>query len=257
MMEPSDLQPSVADLERWWVSAVSMLRDLKLIFAGSDTPRCVDAVKMIEQAREILFSPGVIGVIVDIDQRPTVALSALAERDRSEVDKISTPSGRRDSLDDILHARLAGQLGDAECRLLDALAERDAAVRALESERSAKNFGATAPADEEIYRGRSGSDVLAPGPALSSQRMLDDAARALGWRTDFACGDSRLHGCGSERDCASRSAYAPGITRPDITSPIPMYLWCPSCGGRHIDVGEFATKPHHTHSCQHAGCGLT
>lgn len=24
---------------------------------------------------------------------------------------------------------------------------------------------------------------------------------------------------------------------------------------RHIDVGEFATKPHHTHACQH--CGMT
>lgn len=33
-----------------------------------------------------------------------------------------------------------------------------------------------------------------------------------------------------------------------------MLLWCPSCGERHIDEGEFATKEHHTHACQH--CGL-
>jgi hypothetical protein len=39
-------------------------------------------------------------------------------------------------------------------------------------------------------------------------------------------------------------------------APIPMLLWCPKCGGRHIDKGEFATKPHHTHACQHEGCGL-
>lgn len=38
-------------------------------------------------------------------------------------------------------------------------------------------------------------------------------------------------------------------------TPIPMLLWCPMCGARHIDEGEFATKPHHTHSCQE--CGLT
>jgi len=38
-------------------------------------------------------------------------------------------------------------------------------------------------------------------------------------------------------------------------SPIPMYLTCPKCNARHIDEGEFATKPHHTHSCQ--SCGLT
>ena len=37
--------------------------------------------------------------------------------------------------------------------------------------------------------------------------------------------------------------------------PIPMFLTCPLCGARHIDEGEFATKVHHTHSCQN--CGLT
>lgn len=37
--------------------------------------------------------------------------------------------------------------------------------------------------------------------------------------------------------------------------PIPMRLPCERCGALHIDVGEFADKPHHTHTCQH--CGLT
>ena len=35
-------------------------------------------------------------------------------------------------------------------------------------------------------------------------------------------------------------------------APIPMTLWCPF-GHRHIDEGEFATKPHHTHACQDCG----
>lgn len=35
--------------------------------------------------------------------------------------------------------------------------------------------------------------------------------------------------------------------------PIPMLLWCPECGQRHIDRGEFATKPHETHACQNCG----
>jgi hypothetical protein len=39
------------------------------------------------------------------------------------------------------------------------------------------------------------------------------------------------------------------------TTPIPMRLCCEDCGKLHIDEGEFATKPHHTHSCQY--CGLT
>lgn len=39
-----------------------------------------------------------------------------------------------------------------------------------------------------------------------------------------------------------------------LPTPVPMLLWCPTCSTRHIDVGEFATKVHHTHACQ--GCGM-
>jgi len=39
----------------------------------------------------------------------------------------------------------------------------------------------------------------------------------------------------------------------DLKAPVPMLLWCPDCGERHIDKGAFATKPHHTHACQHCG----
>lgn len=38
-----------------------------------------------------------------------------------------------------------------------------------------------------------------------------------------------------------------------MNEPIPMLLWCPECGNRHIDEGEFATKAHHTHACQSCG----
>lgn len=34
---------------------------------------------------------------------------------------------------------------------------------------------------------------------------------------------------------------------------IPMRLNCPECRELHIDEGEFATKPHHTHACQACG----
>lgn len=37
------------------------------------------------------------------------------------------------------------------------------------------------------------------------------------------------------------------------TAPVPMLLWCPQCSERHIDIGEFATRPHHTHACQDCG----
>ena len=38
-----------------------------------------------------------------------------------------------------------------------------------------------------------------------------------------------------------------------IAKSVPMLLHCPICAGRHLDEGEFATKPHHTHACQHCG----
>jgi rubredoxin len=37
--------------------------------------------------------------------------------------------------------------------------------------------------------------------------------------------------------------------------PIPIIINCPECGARHIDEGEWATRVHHTHSCQE--CGMT
>ena len=38
------------------------------------------------------------------------------------------------------------------------------------------------------------------------------------------------------------------------TAPIPMLLWCPECGERHIDEGAFGGPiRHHTHACQFCG----
>ena len=38
-----------------------------------------------------------------------------------------------------------------------------------------------------------------------------------------------------------------------VARPIPMRLTCPACNALHLDDGEFATKPHHTHACQACG----
>lgn len=45
------------------------------------------------------------------------------------------------------------------------------------------------------------------------------------------------------------------LNLPEEPTPIPMLLWCPF-GHRHIDEGEFARKPHHTHACQDEKCGV-
>ncbi|HET6959532.1 MAG TPA: hypothetical protein VFI56_23225 [Vicinamibacterales bacterium] len=62
------------------------------------------------------------------------------------------------------------------------------------------------------------------------------------------------------------STTTPSVERSShpFDTPIPMRLPCPGtierdgqqipCGVLHVDEGEFATKPHHTHACQ--ACGL-
>lgn len=52
------------------------------------------------------------------------------------------------------------------------------------------------------------------------------------------------------------SPYGSKIIIEDVEPrPIPMFLFCPCCKLQHIDVGEFATRSHKSHTCQ--GCGLT
>lgn len=49
---------------------------------------------------------------------------------------------------------------------------------------------------------------------------------------------------------AKKAAAFPPL---ENSPPIPMRLTCPECGGLHVDRGEFATRRHHTHACQHCG----
>src|SRR6266850_8084988 len=57
-------------------------------------------------------------------------------------------------------------------------------------------------------------------------------------------------------DLAAARELNVGAMRAELrkAEPIPILISCPDCGTRHVDVGEFATKPHHTHACQ--TCGL-
>lgn len=60
----------------------------------------------------------------------------------------------------------------------------------------------------------------------------------------------------SDDDFRKRIAQSPvpGSRRDSVPElGIPMRLNCPECRELHIDEGEFATKPHHTHACQACG----
>lgn len=84
----------------------------------------------------------------------------------------------------------------------------------------------------------------------------DEAVAVLrAWRAeiDRTMGDADLHPAGLRAaiDVACASVTAAPTRSPPY--PVPMILHCPWCSERHIDAGEFATKPHHTHACQSCG----
>lgn len=54
-------------------------------------------------------------------------------------------------------------------------------------------------------------------------------------------------------DCIS-AVNTVGDLNKKLAEPVPMHLWCPVCATQHLDVGEFATRLHKTHTCQ--GCGF-
>lgn len=49
------------------------------------------------------------------------------------------------------------------------------------------------------------------------------------------------------------SVLEAGLIADPGVMPVPMRLFCPTCHELHLDVGEFETKPHHTHACQNCG----
>jgi predicted RNA-binding Zn-ribbon protein involved in translation (DUF1610 family) len=95
-------------------------------------------------------------------------------------------------------------------------------------------------------------------PPSTSAETVDEALRAfeaylLAPKENYI---RRLE-AGHEADKKSLYSRINELTqeRETYAAPIHLLLTCPMCGERHIDAGEFATKPHHTHSCQF--CGMT
>ncbi len=64
-------------------------------------------------------------------------------------------------------------------------------------------------------------------------------------------GGDHNNACTVAMDTARKAWHS--ANRPENDPAVPMLLWCPECVTRHVDVGEFATKLHHTHACQECG----
>jgi hypothetical protein len=99
-------------------------------------------------------------------------------------------------------------------------------------------------ADKEIHALNAGLDEIRDllGADCSRFAVAPLAARLLRER---AAEITRLH---AE---LTRSRVTPSVALPD--APIPLRLPCPRCHELHLDHGELAAKPHHTHACQACG----
>lgn len=71
---------------------------------------------------------------------------------------------------------------------------------------------------------------------------------------------AEYHAKGNRDAASARSRAAFDVLGRAITAlstlqarPIPMTLECPKCERRHVDEGEWATRLHKTHQCQHCG----
>lgn len=101
------------------------------------------------------------------------------------------------------------------------------------------------------------TDLLVENVVLSRREpTADEMERALGTGEEAFIG-------GTVRRCrvcrcpvfGGPTACVRCVEREVATKPVAMRITCPDCGVLHVDEGAFATKPHHTHSCQ--ACGLT
>jgi hypothetical protein len=74
---------------------------------------------------------------------------------------------------------------------------------------------------------------------------VDDKTKGDAW-LELCFAVDAVDGGGAERN----GSYRGGVL---AEGGIPMIMQCPQCRARHIDTGEFAYKPHHTHACQKCG----
>ena len=91
------------------------------------------------------------------------------------------------------------------------------------------------------------------GQVTAAAINLRDVERALVGLAQ--AGPEGLHNAAVKACIATRALMRALGYAEEGTVPIATILHCPWCQAQHIDEGEWATRPHHTHLC--AKCGRT
>ena len=98
--------------------------------------------------------------------------------------------------------------------------------------------------------------VLAGKLNLNREWELEIPAAPAPTQTDYHCGVcaslglNPSHPPGETRTVVMTSPY---VASKESQTPVALGLWCPKCGTRHFDRGEWATRLHKTHLCESCG----
>lgn len=110
-----------------------------------------------------------------------------------------------------------------------------------------------------------GAETSAPVSEVALLRRATPEVRTAELRRTLNSPNHQRHWALAKEQLDERPAPASGVPlehesisvspdgKPPRTASIPMRLPCPACGVLHLDEGEWATKPHHTHACQFCG----
>lgn len=140
--------------------------------------------------------------------------------------------------------------------------DKDEYIKRLEARLHAIAVAANWGHDSEVSLEETVAKLAVEHETLKSERLKffgsqSQKLRDAEMRLMQAVGDAeryKLHNEHLQRERAAREAVDRLKSATSTTAPLPMLLVCPSCSERHIDDGEFAVNPHHTHACQ--ACGM-
>lgn len=237
------------------------------------------------EIRKVLGLPDSIGVVAGASLVVEARDNAKRElaNTRGELDELRTRHARIvDSMESFVaalvderfereHSTLLAELNGHRTRDLDLAKKTRAAVEALPSD--ARTFYESAHHEAQlkgvpIVRALLDMAMRARAECANWQSLNRGQANTIGDLQDVHNKYlARINVLESEKriideagDVLNRSNVPPGLLVDRIewlakrnALPVPMILHCPSCSARHIDVGEFATKSHHTHACQSCG----
>lgn len=171
-----------------------------------------------------------------------LTVNELARIESDLVARVGDPRANKDDLEDSPLNPIEQHLGAAI-----------ALVRELQYDQKRIDAEHAAVVERQkklIEQAERGAQVAREVGAKNFDAGLKEGEAAVRRASDVPLGNHHAGGYERPPPLSAHLKIEDFVSRP----PMALILSCPVCHARHIDVGAFATKPHHTHACQ--TCGL-